>query len=92
MFQDAGIVTEEDKDTVIDKWKVRREKKKLGNKMEEEEDLEIRKIKSVLFDGRKNKTIFIEKKRKQEEPLIKSRRTYHRVVGTWFGLFWSFDT
>ena len=46
MLQDAGIVTAEDKDLVIDKNKVRREKKKLGKKIQDEEDLEGRKIKA----------------------------------------------
>ncbi|GBM71386.1 hypothetical protein AVEN_248587-1 [Araneus ventricosus] len=32
MLQDAGLVTEEDKNLVVDKNKIRREKKKLGKK------------------------------------------------------------
>lgn len=37
VFHDAGIVTTESKDLIIDKDKIRRPKKKLGEKIQEEE-------------------------------------------------------
>ncbi|GBL79544.1 hypothetical protein AVEN_170662-1, partial [Araneus ventricosus] len=56
--QDAGLVTEI-KNLVVDKNKIRREKKKLGKQIQEEENLDGLKIKSVFFDGRIDKTLFI---------------------------------
>ncbi|GBN93568.1 hypothetical protein AVEN_261302-1 [Araneus ventricosus] len=61
VLQEAGLVTE-DKNLVVDKNKIRREKKKLGGKIQEEENMHGLKIKSVFFDGR-DKTLFIGKKR-----------------------------
>ncbi|GBN96601.1 hypothetical protein AVEN_221606-1 [Araneus ventricosus] len=61
VLQDAGLVTE-DKNLVVDKNKIRREKKKLGGKIQEEENMHGLKIKSDFFDGR-DKTLFIGEKR-----------------------------
>ncbi|GBN83802.1 hypothetical protein AVEN_114892-1 [Araneus ventricosus] len=62
MLQGVGLVTE-DKNLVVDKNKIRREKKKLEKKIQEEENINGLKIKSVFFDGRRDKTLFIGKER-----------------------------
>lgn len=64
VLQDAGLVTIKDKNLVVDKNKIRREKNKLGKRIQEDENLDELKIKSVFFDGRRDKTLFIEKKKK----------------------------
>ncbi|GBN91164.1 hypothetical protein AVEN_67620-1 [Araneus ventricosus] len=48
VLQDPGLVME-DKNLLVDKNKIRREKKKLGKKIQEEENLDRLKIKSVFF-------------------------------------------
>ena len=55
VLQDAGIVTSEDSELVVDKNKLRREKRKLGKKIQEEEDLEGKKIKSIFFMAEETK-------------------------------------
>ncbi|GBL90668.1 hypothetical protein AVEN_219336-1 [Araneus ventricosus] len=61
VLQDAGLFTAE-KNLVVDKNNVRREKQKLGEKIQEEENLDALKIKSVFFDGRRDNTLFIGKR------------------------------
>ncbi|GBM18692.1 hypothetical protein AVEN_8992-2-1, partial [Araneus ventricosus] len=58
VLQDARLFTE-DKNLVVAKSKIRREKKKLGKKIQEKENLDGLKIKSIFFDGRRDKTLFI---------------------------------
>ncbi|GBM00546.1 hypothetical protein AVEN_77356-1 [Araneus ventricosus] len=77
-LQDARLVTE-DKNLVVDKNKIRREKKKQGKKIQGEEKLDGLKIKSVFFDGRRDKTLFIGKKG-QATSSTERRRIYHSVV------------
>ncbi|GBN93243.1 hypothetical protein AVEN_237581-1 [Araneus ventricosus] len=62
VLQDARLVTE-NKNLVVDKNKIRREKKKLGKQIQEKENLDGLKIKSVFFDGRRDKKLFIGTKR-----------------------------
>lgn len=54
MFQDPGIVATKNKDLIVNKGNVRRQKRKIVKKIQEEEDLEGRKIASILFYRRKN--------------------------------------
>ncbi|GBN28677.1 hypothetical protein AVEN_268548-1 [Araneus ventricosus] len=78
VLQDAGHVTE-DKNLVVDKNKIRRENKKLGEKIQDEENIDGLKIKSVFFDGKRDKTLFIGKKG-QATSSTERRRTCHSVV------------
>ncbi|GBL93470.1 hypothetical protein AVEN_59672-1 [Araneus ventricosus] len=71
VLQDAGLVTEY-KNLVVDKNKIRREKKKPGKKIQEKENLDGLKIKSIFFDGRRDKMLFIGKKRTSD---IADRKT-----------------
>ncbi|GBN77742.1 hypothetical protein AVEN_274590-1 [Araneus ventricosus] len=61
LLQDARLITEEDMNLVVDM--IHREKNKLGKKIQEEEYLDGLKIKSVFFDGRRDKTLFIGEKK-----------------------------
>ncbi|GBN03287.1 Endothelial lipase [Araneus ventricosus] len=71
MLQDAGLVPE-DKNLVVDKNKISREEKKLVKKIQEEENLHGIKIKSVFFKERRDKSLFIGKKRTRD---IVNRKT-----------------
>nr|CAH7728928.1 unnamed protein product [Callosobruchus chinensis] len=62
VLQDVGIVTEENLTNVIDKNKVRRARGKARSLLRKEQVSTKIHIKSIYFDGRKDKTIYQEKK------------------------------
>nr|CAH7763285.1 unnamed protein product [Callosobruchus chinensis] len=61
VLQDVGIVTEENLTNVIDKNKVRRARGKARSLLRKEQVSTKIHIKSIYFDGRKDKTIYQEK-------------------------------
>lgn len=64
VLQDVGIVTTSDSSKVIDKNKIRRERKKNREKLAKKSDMELGNaiIKGLYFDGRKDVTVIQEKK------------------------------
>lgn len=59
LLQDIGIVTNEDFSQVVDKNKVRKEKER--NRTELQTEIKHEALKGLYFDGRKDKTLMMEK-------------------------------
>lgn len=61
-LQDAGIVTTESPQCVIDRSKIRREKTKHICEVQKDQDISGQAVRGIFFDGRKDKTLVQEKK------------------------------
>lgn len=70
VLKDLGLITETDGEKVIDRNKVRRERKRSRNALKENQDLEGNKIYAIYFDGRKDRTLV-----QHKEENISSRKT-----------------
>lgn len=60
VLQDFGVVTSDDKSFVVDRSKVRRERTKMRSELKQDEGTEP--ILGLYFDGRRDKTMPVEKK------------------------------
>jgi hypothetical protein len=55
VLEDVGVITNEDKTSVIDRSKLRRERHKKRKKLQHEQTLDV--LRGLYFDGRKDKTL-----------------------------------
>lgn len=55
VLEDVGLITNEDKTSVIDRNKLRRERLKKRKKLQHEQTLDV--LRGLYFDGRKDKTL-----------------------------------
>lgn len=62
VLEDVGLIKNEDKTKVIDRMKVRRQRKNLRSNLQKQSRSEPLKIRGLYFDGRRDKTLIQEKK------------------------------
>lgn len=61
-LQDAGIVSKESPDSIVDRSKIRREKTKHSSEIQKDQDVSDHPVRGLFFDGRKDTTFVQEKK------------------------------
>lgn len=61
VLKDVGIVTDDDRSHVVDKCKIRREKKAIRREFQNQSTEERNLLQGLYFDGRKDNTLVIEK-------------------------------
>lgn len=63
VLEDLGIVTETNPSNVIDRHKIRRERKKIRTKYQQKNEKQLEILKGFYFDGRKDQTLVQERKK-----------------------------